>query len=130
MIKLDLGLIGRVLSWSNTVALSVGYRIGYREVNRLLLESITHRLLVRPLRCYGLAPGVIWRESLVCAFAMEILAERTRRSQDTAYTLGLLHAVGMIVIGHEMEAEKVSRPFLADCDGLCKPRERWGRMLL
>jgi len=139
MIKLDPGLIGRVLRRSNSAAFSAGYRIGsieeavarigYHEVNRLLLESVTHRLLARPLRCYGLAPGVIWRASLVCAFAMEILAEHTSRSQDTAYTLGLLHAVGMIVIGHEMEAERVSRPILGNPfkTGLGeRERERFG----
>ena len=124
MIKLDPGLIGRVLRRSNSVAFAAGTRIGsieeavarigYREVNRLLLESVTHRLLARPLRCYGLASGVIWRASLVCAFAMEMLADHTRRSQDTAYTLGLLHAVGMIVISHEMEAERLSRPLLGN----------------
>lgn len=124
MIKLDPGLIGRVLRRSNSVTFANGSRIGsieeaiarigYHEVNRLLLESVTHRLLARPLRCYGLASGVIWRASLVCAFAMEMLAEHTHRSQDTAYTLGLLHAVGMIVISHEMEAEHLSQPLLGN----------------
>jgi len=135
MIKLDPGLIGRVLRRSNTVAYAIGNRIGsieeavarigYREVNRLLLESVTHRLLARPLRCYGLAPGVIWRASLVCAFAMELLADRTRRSGDTAYTLGLLHAVGMIVISHEIETENISRPLLGNpFDSTLSERER------
>ncbi len=139
MIKLDPGLIGRVLRRSNSVAFATGYRIGsieeavarigYREVNRLLLESVTHRLLARPLRCYGLASGAIWRASLVCAFAMEMLAKHTRRSEDTAYTLGLLHAVGMIVISHEMEAENRSRPLLGNPfeNGLGeRERERFG----
>ncbi len=124
MIKLDPGLTGRILRRANSAALSAGTRIGsieeavarvgYYEVNRLLLESVTHRLLARPLRCYGLAPGALWQASLACAFAMEKLARHTHRSEDTAYTVGLLHSVGMIVISGEMESGQKGRPLLGN----------------
>ena len=139
MIKLDPGLTGRILRRANSAALSSGNRIGsieeavarigYFEVNRLLLESVTHRLLARPLRCYGLASGALWRASLACAFAMERLARHTHRSEDTAYTVGLLHSVGMIVISEEMESGQKGRPLLGnpfDSNLGDRERERFG----
>ena len=45
---------------------------------------------------------------------MEALAARTHRSEDTAYTAGLLHAVGMILISEEVELEKPNRPILGN----------------
>ena len=124
MIKLDPGLTGRILQRANSVVHARGNRIGsmdeavarigYREVSRLLMESVAQRLLARPLHCYGLAPGALWRASLAGAFVMEELASHTRRSEDTAYTSGLLHAVGMVLISEEIESEGPERLVLGN----------------
>ncbi|MEZ5278778.1 MAG: HDOD domain-containing protein [Opitutaceae bacterium] len=124
MIKLDPGLTGRILQRANSVVHARGNRIGsmdeavarigYREVSRLLMESVARRLLARPLHCYGLAPGALWRASLAGAFAMEELASHTHRSEDTAYTSGLLHAVGMVLVSQEIESEGPERLVLGN----------------
>jgi HD-like signal output (HDOD) protein len=108
VLRLDAGLCAQVVTAANTVLFRGGLpvssvdeaviRVGVWEVRRLLLGSIAFELTATGLRFYGLPPGEMWSRSLACALAMDALGQETRRSTDVCYTIGLLHAIGLIVV--------------------------------
>jgi HD-like signal output (HDOD) protein len=112
VLRLDAGLCAQVVSAANTVFFRGGLpvssvdeaviRVGVWEVRRLLLGSIAFELTATGLRFYGLPPGELWNRSLACALAMDALGQETRRSTDVCYTIGLLHAIGLIVVDRWM----------------------------
>ena len=108
VLRVDVGLTARVIAAANTVYFRRGsrvasveeavIRVGMAQIRRLLLGSIAYELTTGPMRAYGFGPGEVWARSLACAVAMEMLAEETQRSGDACRTIGLMHALGMIVI--------------------------------
>jgi HD-like signal output (HDOD) protein len=108
LIRLDPGIAVRVLQASNsayfgnglrcfTVDEAVG-RVGYDQVYELVSYAVASQVLVRPLEAYGLEADELWKMSVACALAAEELAARIEQDRDVAYTVGLLHAVGMVAI--------------------------------
>jgi len=55
-------------------------------------------VLVRPLEVYGIEADELWKMSVAGALAMEELAARTNQDRNAAYTIGLLHVVGLVAI--------------------------------
>ena len=108
LIRLDPAIAARVLQVANSAYYSKGIRcftvdeavrrVGFNEVYELVAYAVASQVLVRPLEVYDLDADDLWRGSVCCALAAEILAERTGQDRDVAYTAGLLHAVGMVVI--------------------------------
>lgn len=108
MIRLDPGIAARVLQVANSAYYSKGARcltvdeavrrVGFNQVYELVAYAVASQVLVRPLEVYNLEADDLWRSSVCCALAAEVLAERTGLDRDVAYTAGLLHAVGMVVI--------------------------------
>lgn len=120
ILQMDPGLSARVISAANTAYFRGGLlaasvdeavvRVGLSEVCRLLLDSTTYELTSGALRSYALAAGDLWSRSLACGIAMDMLARELRRSRDICHTIGLLHALGMIVVdrwlvSHELQRE-------------------------
>jgi HD-like signal output (HDOD) protein len=60
--------------------------------------AVASQVLVRPLDVYGIEADELWKFSVTCALAAEVLAERTNMDRNVAYTIGLLHCVGMVAI--------------------------------
>ena len=73
-------------------------QLGAEEIYCVTATYALGRLLHRSLRCYGLGPTEFWRRSVACALAMADLAPAGGLDPRTAYTVGLLHAVGMVFI--------------------------------
>ena len=108
LIRLDPGIAARVLQAANSAYHSTGVRcytveeavsrVGYAEVYELVALAVASQVLVRPLDVYGVEADQLWKLSVTCALAAEALAVQTGQDRDVAYTIGLLHAVGMVAI--------------------------------
>jgi len=108
LIRLDPAIAARVIQVANSTYYSKGVRcftvfdavnrVGYDQVYELVAYAVASQVLVRPLEVYGLEADDLWRSSVACALAAELLAERMGLDRDAAYTAGLMHAVGMVVI--------------------------------
>lgn len=108
LIRLDPGIVARVLQVANSAYFSKGVRcftvddavqrVGYDQVLELVSYAVASQVLVRPLEVYGIEADELWRMSVAGALAAEVLADRTGQDHDAAYTVGLLHCVGMVAI--------------------------------
>ncbi len=108
LIRLDQGIAARVLQMGNSAYFSHGTRcytvdeavnrVGFDHVYELVLNAVSAQLLIRPLNVYGMTATELWRMSVTCALAAEILARRIGLEQDVAYTVGLFHGIGLVAI--------------------------------
>lgn len=108
LIKLDQGIASQVLQMGNSAYFSHGARcftvdeavnrVGFDHVYELVLNAVSAQILIRPLTVYGLAAEELWRMSVTCAMAAEILARHVGQEQDIAYTIGLFHGIGLVAI--------------------------------
>jgi|CXWL01.1.fsa_nt_gi HD-like signal output (HDOD) protein len=108
LIRLDPAISARVLQTANSAFYSKGVRcftvdeavnrVGYTQVYELVAYAVASQVLVRPLEAYGMEPDELWRMSVSCALAAEMLAGATGEERDIAYTVGLLQCVGMLAI--------------------------------
>lgn len=108
LVRLDPGIAARLLQAANCAYFSGGVRcvtvdeavnrVGYDRIYELISYAVASQVLVRPLEVYGVDADELWKMSVACALAAEILADRTRQDRSVAYTTGLLHCVGMVAI--------------------------------
>lgn len=108
LIRLDPGIAARVLRMGNSAYFSKGTRcatvddavnrVGYDQVYELVSTAVAAEVLVRPLAVYATEADDLWKLSVTCALAAEALANRTGQDRDVAYTVGLLHGLGMVAI--------------------------------
>ncbi len=113
LVSIDLSLAAQVLRLSNSAyygAATKTYdlsdavqRIGLREVYRLIAMICSKDLLGGPSTLFEMEAGALWKYSLACALAMESMAEIVGgENPSTAYTIGLLHSLGKVVLStHE-----------------------------
>ena len=76
--------------------------LGMREAYRVTAAFAMSRFLNTPLRIYGMGPAEYWRRSLACALVMEQQAPSRGLDECVAYTAGLLHAIGMVLIDRHL----------------------------
>jgi HD-like signal output (HDOD) protein len=108
LVRLDPGIAARVLQVANSAYFSKGVRcftvdeavnrVGYDQIYDLVSYAVASQVLIRPLDVYGIEAEDLWKQSVACALAAELLARRVGQDRDIAYTVGLLHCVGMVVI--------------------------------
>ena len=108
MVRLDPGIAVRVLQFGNSAYFNHGLRcytvdeavqrVGYDQIYELVSTAVAAQVLVRPLATYGLEADDLWAHSITCALAAESIAELTHADRNIAYTIGLLHSIGMVVI--------------------------------
>ncbi len=85
--------------------------LGYDEVYRMIGLNLSKHFLSAPLDAYGMRAADFWMESVRAALLMKDLATRFGIDASTAYTTGLLHAIGRLAInqvlvqlGHRLPA--------------------------
>jgi HD-like signal output (HDOD) protein len=121
LIRLDTAMAARMIKTSNTAYFSPGFRIaniedavtylGYDEVYRIVSLLAFAQIMRTPLHAFGLQSGELWRRSLACALAMNSLAPLLVQGEKrTAYTIGLLHSVGMVFVDKQLCANKAPLP--------------------
>lgn len=107
-IRLDQGIATRVLQISNSAYYSKGThcqtveeainRMGFRQVYTVVSNALCSESLVRPLKSYNLKAEEFWKLSVAGGLAAERLAVLAGEDRNVAYTIGLLHGLGMVVI--------------------------------
>ena len=108
MVRFDPGIAARVLQFGNSAYFSSGLRcytveeavnrVGYDQIYELVATAVASQVLVRPLDTYGMEADDLWENSIACALASESLAGRLGADRNIAYTIGLLHCIGMVAI--------------------------------
>jgi len=108
MVRLDPGIAARVLQYGNSAYFSHGLRcytveeavnrVGYDQIYELVATAVASQVLVRPLATYGMEMDELWENSIACALASESLAISLGADRNIAYTIGLLHSIGMVAI--------------------------------
>lgn len=114
MIRLDPALSSMILKTANSAYFNPGYHIdsvddaimqlGFSDVYQIITMLAFSDVMSKPLETYALSAGQFWRRSVACALAMERLARKYGEDPGVAYTIGLLHAVGMVFIERELQA--------------------------
>jgi HD-like signal output (HDOD) protein len=101
---------------------SAVHQIGLKEVNRVVNLSLARQLFARDLYSYGISAYYYWSDSIAAALLMEGLAKHLGLDAEDAYTLGILHAIGRILINRVVE----EKGFSIYWDGR-QPIEDWER---
>jgi putative nucleotidyltransferase with HDIG domain len=100
------GSTRRVVSVWDAVA-----RLGTANVSKLVMVVVVSPVVQTPVKGYGLPPNELWKHSAAVALGADFLAEFCRlKSQQSAFTAGLLHDVGKILLGTLLEID--SSPIL------------------
>ena len=111
LIKLDASLSAQVLKISNSgyYGLTTGSleaavnRLGQREVYKIVAIVCGKESLNKPVEQYAIDDGELWENSVATGIIMESLSKRLGEEHDIAYTIGLLHSVGKLVIDEKIE---------------------------
>lgn len=107
VIQLERSLAARVIHLSNSPIYNGGacgsieeavQRLGYAAVHEAVMTIMAIETFSKSLRIYKCPTSVLWRQALATACAARELARRTNDDVNRAYTLGLLHNVGMVAI--------------------------------
>ena len=77
--------------------------IGLQEVVRVVSLSLAQHLFARDMHSYGIPAADYWSDSVASALVMEALAEHTGLNREDAYTVGILHAIGRVLINRVIE---------------------------
>lgn len=79
--------------------------IGMTELVRVVNLSVAQQLFARDLVSYGISAADYWSDSIASALVMEALAEHTGLDRNDAHTIGLLHAIGRLLIDRVIEEQ-------------------------
>lgn len=75
-------------------------RLGTVQLTRIFAQVLANAALTKPYLSYDLPPQAILRHSIFAAVGAETAARRQSEDRSTAYMVGLLHLMGMLVIEH------------------------------
>lgn len=108
VVQLEPGLSAKVVRMANSTHFGRGapveeimeaiQRVGLTGVHELVTFAVASQLVGRPLAAYGLDAQAVWSRAVACAIAASSLAERSDANRSDAYTAGLMHGLGLVVI--------------------------------
>jgi len=73
-------------------------RLGLQEIYSVVLAMFAATALLRPEKGGSTHVEILWRHSVAVAVAAGVLAQETGESQPAAFTAGLLHDAGKVVM--------------------------------
>ncbi len=74
--------------------------LGNMTIRNMALVAATQDTMKHCVPGYELKPGEMWRHSVGCAFAVNLLAEQAHYQEtEEAFVAGLLHDVGKLILG-------------------------------
>src|SRR5262249_54904899 len=71
---------------------------GFNDICRTVVLVIGESTLSQPQEGYGLGPGDLWEHSVATGVGARALAERSGFHENVAFTAGLLHDIGKLVL--------------------------------
>lgn len=108
VVTLEPGLSARVVRMANSAHFSRGtrvetiaeaiQRIGMDGVHELVTFAVASQLVGQPLALYQLDAQSLWSRAVACAIAAATLAEHAGMERSDAYTVGLMHGLGLVAI--------------------------------
>jgi len=78
-------------------------RLGFKEVCQLVLVISSASTLMPGQKSYGLETGELWKHSVASALAARTVAEAVGDDSSLAFTAGLLHDVGKVILARALE---------------------------
>ncbi|MGE5454598.1 MAG: HDOD domain-containing protein [Methylocystaceae bacterium] len=110
----DQGLTAKVLKLANSAYYGFPRRIatvteatvllGFQTVRSIVMAASVSDMLSREVQGYSLASGELWRHSQATAMGARLLARQCKYpASDVAYTAGLLHDIGKVILNHYLE---------------------------
>ncbi len=116
-LQTDGALCANIVRISNSAIYGAGSRsdrihdalakVGYNRVLSLVGAALSKRLFMNDLSAYGMSANDYWAHSYFCAVFLEQQAFRAGADADEAYLLGLLHAIGRVVINELLIRTKI-----------------------
>ena len=119
-IELDPGLSANVLRLANSALLGGGrstetvraaiMQLGFQTIHRIAIASTVGPVASVEIHGYDIGPGQLWRHSVAVALCSEIVVSVLGLpEQRSAFTTGLLHDIGRIVLAtlEDNEADRV-----------------------
>jgi HD-like signal output (HDOD) protein len=121
LVSQDAALVADVIRLSNSVMYSRGeacvelqmalQRLGLDEVVRVIGLSLSKHVFGKGLNHYGISAAQYWRASLLGALLMEQLAFLHGVDAPEAYTIGILHALGRVLINEVLGETGKGQPW-------------------
>lgn len=116
IISLDQSLAAQILRLCNSPYYGLSKEItsitqaivllGHATLRNLVTASFAHTIANKPLKGYMLQKGELWKHSIACAFGSEHIARSKAKSmKDTAFTAGLIHDIGKVVLDSYVDEE-------------------------
>lgn len=113
LIAFDPGITTAVLRLCNSAAFAgstpadnlqdaVG-RLGFRSIYQLVAAVAGARALGTAQKAYGINAGELWQHSVTAAIAAQLIARHVGDDESLAFTAGLLHDIGKIVLADALE---------------------------
>jgi len=121
VVKLEPGLSARVVQMAQSTKFGRGaqidsiteavQRVGLAGVHELVTYAVASSLVGQSLHAYGLGAQALWSRAVACALAGAGLAERAGLDRCDAYTAGLMHGIGLLVIDRHATEQRRPRRF-------------------
>tara|TARA_B100001248_G_scaffold260540_1_gene249038 strand:- start:56391 stop:57242 length:852 start_codon:yes stop_codon:yes gene_type:complete len=116
LIKIDASLTAQIIRLSNSGYFGTSTpcasleeainRVGFNEVYQLVSILSFKKILDTGIEVYGLKPGELWEAAISTAVAFESFASLVNEDLNTAYTIGMVHSIGKVVINHILIQKK------------------------
>lgn len=108
MVALEPGLAARVVRIANSAVFRRGakvdnileaiQRVGLSGIHELVTFAVGSQLVGRPLATYKLDAQSLWARAVTCALAAAGIGGKSDVDRVSAYSAGLMHGLGLIVI--------------------------------
>ena len=82
-------------------------KVGFNEALRLVGMALSKQVFMRDLTTYGISADCYWCQSYFLGLFLEETAQRLGNDVDDAYMVGLLHAIGKVVLNELIDPAEV-----------------------
>lgn len=82
-------------------------KVGFNQALRLVGIALSKQVFMRDLTAYGISADNYWSYSYFSAVFMETVARRVGMNADDLYLLGLLHAIGRVLINEILHNTRI-----------------------
>ena len=114
LIAFDPALTAKVLQRCNSAASGRSVsdldeavkQVGFNAIYRLVGMVIGEGLLGSEQQGYGIGRGELWEHSVTTALAARVIARKLGGEENLAFTAGLLHDIGKLVLGTFLEGSR------------------------